>query len=160
VASGTSSFEHEVRIRARPETVFSYFTDPARLTSWMGSQATLDPRPGGVCRIAMEREIGATAMSGEFLEVTPFSRVVFTWGWEAEVFQLPPASTQVEVSLEPEGEETVVRLVHSKLPPAAVEFHVAGWQHYCERLQVAAAGGDPGPDEWLSPGVATSDEEG
>jgi uncharacterized protein YndB with AHSA1/START domain len=159
MAGGTNSFEHEVRIRAKPETVFPYFTDPARLSSWMGSQATLDPRPGGVCRIAMDREIGSTAISGAFLEVTPFRRVVFTWGWEAEVFQLPPASTRVEVSLEPEGEETVVRLVHSELPSAALEFHAAGWQHYFERLKIAATGGDPGPDEWLSPGVDASAEE-
>jgi uncharacterized protein YndB with AHSA1/START domain len=119
----------------------------------MGSQATLDPRPGGVCRIAMERDVGATAISGEFVEVVPFSRVVFTWGWELEVFRLPPASTRVEVSFEPEGDDTVVRLVHSELPSAAVEMHVAGWQHYFERLKIAAPGGDPGPDAWVAPGV-------
>src|SRR4051794_33126100 len=48
----TSVVEHEVRVAARPETVFSYFTDPVKMVQWMGAEATLDPRPGGVCRIA------------------------------------------------------------------------------------------------------------
>jgi hypothetical protein len=42
-----TAVEHEVRIAARPDTVFPYFTDPALMTQWMGVRATLDPRPGG-----------------------------------------------------------------------------------------------------------------
>ena len=48
----TSVTEHELRVAARPETVFAYFTDPVKMVQWMGVDATLDPRPGGVCRIA------------------------------------------------------------------------------------------------------------
>ncbi len=40
--------EHEVRVAATPERVFDYFTDPAKMVMWMGIEATLDPRPGGV----------------------------------------------------------------------------------------------------------------
>src|SRR5213080_2708377 len=50
----TSATEHELRIAARPETVFGYFTDPEKMVQWMGAEATLDPRPGGVCRIAFQ----------------------------------------------------------------------------------------------------------
>ena len=38
--------EKEVRIEARPETVFPFFTDPAKMTRWKGRSAVLDPRPG------------------------------------------------------------------------------------------------------------------
>ena len=34
-------------IAARPETIFRYFTDPARFARWMGQGAVLDPEPGG-----------------------------------------------------------------------------------------------------------------
>ncbi len=152
--SVTRTAEHEIRIDAPPEGVFAYFTDPARMVRWMGSEATLDPRPGGICRVSFRRDIGEATVAGEFAEVVPFSRVVFTWGWEGELFGVPPASTRVEVSLIPEGSGTLVRLVHGELPEQAVEAHEAGWSHYLKRLSVAAAAGDPGPDEWIAPGMS------
>jgi uncharacterized protein YndB with AHSA1/START domain len=168
----TSVLEHEVRIEARPETVFAYFTDPARMVQWMGAEATLDPRPGGVFRITFEPPEavveymrnafglegegprrgagngGQNVVLGEFVEVDPYRRIVFTWGFERELFAMPPQSTTVEVSFTPEGKSTLVRLAHRRLPVAANGFHRAGWEHYLPRLVVAAGGGDPGPDPW------------
>ena len=69
--------ECEVRIAARPETVFSFFTDPDRMIQWKGIEATLDARPGGVYRVNIN---GRDVARGEYLEVTPHSRIVFTWG--------------------------------------------------------------------------------
>ena len=36
----------ERRIKARPHTVYSFFTDRDRWLSWQGVQAEIDPRPG------------------------------------------------------------------------------------------------------------------
>jgi uncharacterized protein YndB with AHSA1/START domain len=146
--SGTRAVEHEVRVEAGPETVFRYFTDPARMARWMGTSATLDPRPGGVCRLTMT---AGAIISGEFVEVVPYSRVVFTWGWEVEAFAVPPASSRVEVSLVPDGEATHVRIRHSELPAVAVAFHRAGWEHYGERLKAAVRGDDLDRDDWVVP---------
>ena len=142
---GTSVVEHEVRVEAPPETVFSYFTDPAKLVSWMGAEATLDPRAGGICRLKMNEVV---VMLGEFVEVEPHRRIVFTWGYEQELFSVPPQSTTVEVLFEPDGEGTWVRLYHRRLPdaPRVTAFHRGGWQHYFGRLAIAATGADPGPD--------------
>lgn len=135
--------ELERRIKARPETVFAYFTDPERYTAWMGVEAELDARPGGVYRVRVPQ--GFVAL-GTFTEVDPPRRVVFEWGWEGHP-GVPPGSTTVEVTLEPDGEETVVRMVHSGLPDDdEVEAHRAGWDRYLDRLVVAGGGGDPGPD--------------
>jgi uncharacterized protein YndB with AHSA1/START domain len=87
-------------------------------------------------------------MSGEFVEVDPPRRIVFTWGWEKEFFATPPQSTVVEVSLTPDGSGTLLRLVHRRLHPGAVVFHRAGWEHYLPRLTQAASGRDPGIDPW------------
>jgi uncharacterized protein YndB with AHSA1/START domain len=144
--------EHEIRIAASPETVFAYFTDPARMVQWMGTEATLDPRPGGVCRI---NPSGHAAMLGAFVEVDPPRRIVFTWGWEAETFSTPPQSTLVEVSLTPEDEDTVVRLAHRRLRPQAVGFHRCGWEHYLPRLALVASGADAGLDSWRDLEIAT-----
>ena len=137
--------EYETRIAASPETVFQFFTDPAKMVQWMGTEATLDPRPGGACRI---NPTGRAVMSGEFLEVDPPRRLVFTWGWETELFATPPQSTLVEVSLMPEGEGTLVRLVHRRIQPGALAFHRAGWEHYLPRLATAASGGELPADRW------------
>jgi uncharacterized protein YndB with AHSA1/START domain len=146
----TSVVEHEVRVAARPETVFAYFTDPKRMVQWMGAEATLDPRPGGVCRIvfrpAEPNPVGV--MLGQFVEVDPPRRLVFTWGWELELLAVPPQSTAVEVSFTPDGDDTIVRLVHRRLPAGTAAFHQAGWQHYLPRLVLVAGGADPGPDPW------------
>ena len=141
--SGTDAIEHEVWVDARPETVFAFFTDPQKLVRWIGVAATLDPRPGGMCRIAMA---GPAVMHGEFVEVVPSSRVVVTWGWEEKLFNVPPASTLVEVALAAERGGTRVRLTHSRLPDAARDFHRAGWDYFIPRLVMVATGKDPGPD--------------
>jgi len=155
---GTSVTEHEVRIAARPEVVFGYFTDPAKLVEWMGVEAVLDPRPGGVFRLVFQPappvlemlgglEPGeSNVVLGEFVEVVAHTRIAFTWGYEKRLFSLPPQSTAVEVSLEPDGEETILRLAHRRLPAEATDFHRGGWHHYLARLAVLAAGSDPGVD--------------
>ena len=72
--------EREVRIEASPEVVFQYFVDPARMVEWKGKDAALDARPGGIYRVSVtDRDIAR----GEYVEVVPHSRIVFTWGWEA-----------------------------------------------------------------------------
>jgi uncharacterized protein YndB with AHSA1/START domain len=134
--------EQEVWIAARPETVFAYFVDPVRMVRWMGDEATLEPRPGGTYRVVN----GAHVARGEYVEVVPHSRIVFTWGWEGAGHPLPPGASTVEVTLAPQGDGTLLRLRHSGLSAEMQGAHTQGWQKYLGRLVVAAAGGDPGPD--------------
>ena len=37
--------EHTIRISARPETVWRYWTDPERICDWWGASAELDRVP-------------------------------------------------------------------------------------------------------------------
>jgi uncharacterized protein YndB with AHSA1/START domain len=139
----------EREIKARPETVYSFFTDPAKWLSWQGVDATIEPVAGGVFRINVR---GDGYASGRFVELIPPRRVVFTWGWEHLGNAVPPGSSRVEVDLIPDetGTTTLVRLRHYGLPVDAGELHRAGWEHYLTRLQAVAGGGDPGPDPWLA----------
>ena len=137
--------EQSVRIDASPSTVFRYFTDPVRMRAWMGVDATADARPGGAYRVDVT---GCDVAVGEYVELVPDERVVWTWGFEGSA-EMPPGSTTVEVTLEADGDATVVRLRHRGLPtPERIRNHRAGWAHYLPRLAVAAAGGDPGRDPW------------
>jgi len=88
----------------------------------------------------------------DFVEIDPPSRLVYTWGWEGSDV-VPPGSSTVEVTLEPDGDYTIVRLVHRGLPGAdKVDLHTKGWEHYLSRLSIAASGGDPGPDSIATQG--------
>jgi uncharacterized protein YndB with AHSA1/START domain len=110
----------------------------------MGTSVQLDARPNGTFRINVN---GRDRSAGTFLELVPHSRIVFTWGWEDPALQIPPGATTVEVTLSPEADGTRVRLVHRGLAsPELRDAHRVGWQHYLDRLVVAAPGGDPGPD--------------
>jgi uncharacterized protein YndB with AHSA1/START domain len=141
-----TAVEREVRIAARPETVFEFFVDPQKMCEWKGRKADLDPRPGGTYRV----EINDQAIArGEFVEIEAPSRVVFTWGWEGQQsgeHAVPPGSSRVEVDLIPDGDGTLVRLRHLDLPEESREIHGQGWDLYLGRLSKAAAGEDPGAD--------------
>jgi uncharacterized protein YndB with AHSA1/START domain len=128
--------ERKIRINARPETVFAFWTDPSRMAQWMGRDIQLDPRPGGAMRIDYN---GADIASGEFVEVDPPSRIVLTWGWEAPGDATPPGASTVEVDFVPDGDGTILRLRHSGLVDEAVAGHAEGWDHFLAAL-VAAAG--------------------
>jgi len=99
----TEPIVHERQIDASPETVLAFFTDPEKLTRWLAIEATVDPRPGGICR---QTHVGVDGerflMRGEFVEVSPPSRLVFTWGFDNESVDVAPgASTGPREGLEP-----------------------------------------------------------
>ncbi len=146
-ASEADVIEREVRIAARPETVFAFLIDPGKMVRWMGMAALLEPRPGGTYRVAINERIVAR---GQYVEVVPHQRVVFTFGWERES-PVTPGSTTVEVTLIPDGDATILRLVHRGLPAHQTAVHTDGWKRYLARLVIAAAGGDPGPDPLAQP---------
>jgi uncharacterized protein YndB with AHSA1/START domain len=134
----TKPIVREIEIDATPETVFEFFTDPEKLTRWLAVEATIDPRPGGVNHQTHVADDGTRhLLRGEFVEVEPPSRVVFTWGFEGGEFA-PPGSSTVEVTLEPSGDGTALRLVHSGLPAESIDDHSAGWTTMLDRLAQAA----------------------
>lgn len=133
----------EILIDASPETIWPFLVEPERHVEWLGTVVDIDPRPGGHYRVLVN---GQHPSVGEYVEVVPLERVVFTFGWAEEGHPIPPGSTLIEISLHPEGTKTTVRLTHSGLPEDAISDHSNGWDGYLDRLAVRATGGDPGPD--------------
>jgi uncharacterized protein YndB with AHSA1/START domain len=138
------AIRRELFIEADPATVFAFLTDPDKLTRWMGTHCELDSQPGGVYLVNVN---GRDVARGAFEEVTPNSRIVYSFGWEGgAAFGVPPAATRIEIDLAPKERGTLLSFVHSGLPEPAIGPHTDGWTHYLGRLAIAAAGGDPGPD--------------
>lgn len=142
----TAVYERTIGIDASPETVWEFFVDPQKLMRWMGIDAELDPRAGGIYRCNV---IPGNTARGEFVEVDKPHRVVFTWGWDGND-TLPPGSSTVEVELTPEGDGTALRFVHRDLTTEQAASHAKGWDHYLARLEIAAGGGAPGDDPWVT----------
>ena len=134
----------EIMIDATPETIWPFLTDPTKHLEWMGTVVDIDPRPGGQYRVLVQ---GQHQGVGEYVEVVPLEKVVFTFGWDQEGNPITPGSSTVEISLHPEGTKTLVRLAHRDIPADAVADHTGGWDTYLGRLATVATGGDAGPDE-------------
>ena len=137
----------EVLIDAAPSTVFELLTDPELQKCWFGTEVELDPRPGGIYKALVA---GTHPALGEFVDVQPDEKVVFTFGWDEPGHPIPAGSTTVAITLLAEGSKTRVQLVHSGLPEDAVADHTFGWNHYLGRLAVVAEGGDVEPDREMS----------
>jgi len=120
-------------IKAPPEVVFPYFTDPALIVAWIGDQAELDPQPGGLFSL----DFGQVIARGHYVAVEPPHRVEFTWGIPGND-TLPPGGSTVEVVLTPAGDDTIVVLTHRGLPPTQIREHRAGWEKQLGQLRDAA----------------------
>jgi uncharacterized protein YndB with AHSA1/START domain len=134
----TRIVEQTLRIRARPETVWRYWTDPQRMCDWWGAAAELDARPGGICRIEMG---GGAVMRGEYLELVAHERIVFSFGWDPTegAPDIAPGSTRVEITLTPDAGDTILTLRHSGIPVDHADEHRSGWAHFLPLLAGAAA---------------------
>jgi uncharacterized protein YndB with AHSA1/START domain len=145
-----------VEVPKTPEIVFPYFTDPTKHVEWMGSQAHLEPTPGGIYALTMG---DGFAVGGTFLQVEPPHLLAFTWGWAPGAGRhvrtgpqpddlLPPGSSRVEVTLTADnGDATIVTLTHHDLTTddLRTNHHIA-WETYLQRLRTLLAGHDPGND--------------
>jgi uncharacterized protein YndB with AHSA1/START domain len=159
VMATTFMVEQSVQIAATPESVFPYFTDPARYVQWMGTEAKLEPVPGGVYRVLMGDGFRA---AGTFLQVSPPHTLAFTWGFadddaakhvkheQTEASSgsaIPAGGTLVTVALKAEDGGTRLTLRHQDLPNLELrDGHQVAWRTYLPRLVIRAEGGNPGAD--------------
>jgi uncharacterized protein YndB with AHSA1/START domain len=139
----SDTFRTSIEIEAPPEQVFDYFVRPELLVRWMGDVARLQAVEGWMFSV----DINGVLIRGHYVRVDRPRLLEIAWG-EAGNDAMPPGATNLRVSFEARGGSTRVEIVHSGLVPAEAAKHAIGWPHFVERLGVAAAGGDPGPDPW------------
>jgi uncharacterized protein YndB with AHSA1/START domain len=134
VSGDAGAIEREIFIAAPPEAVFGFLTDAQWMAHWLGSLQQLDPQPGGVFQVEVSP---GNIARGEYAEVVPFRRVVFTWGWHSlrpGLAALQPGTSLVEIDLEPQDDGTRLRLRHSRLPDGLRPIHRERWSVYLDRL--------------------------
>ena len=146
--------ERELFIAASPGRVYELLTDAGLLTEWMAPEADVDLRIGGHIRWT---HLNGDSVIGNFVELVPARRVVFTFGWERPDIAVPPGSTTVEIDLRPVPGGTHLSLVHRGLTGPMADAHAGGWTNYLTRLAGLAEGRDPGPDPLAGERVPAAD---
>ena len=130
------------RTLAHPrEKVFAAWTDPTLVSRWFAPSDDftvvvdrLDPRVNGEYRIEMRHSDGRVhIVVGKYLEVTPPSRLRFTWAWESDPSK---GDTVVTIELANKGGGTELVLTHERFPSEeSRDKHQHGWTGCLDRLE-------------------------
>ncbi len=123
------------------ETVYRAFTDPEVLSKWWGPKGVtcqavdMDVRPGGRYHLEMLSPEGNThILDGEYREVTPSSRLVYTWTWG--MGPLAGHETLVTLEFNDRGGATELVLTHEMLvDEEARDLHGKGWSSSLDCLE-------------------------
>jgi len=118
-------------LRAPRRLVFEAWTRPELMTRWFFPDAawtanvTSDLRVGGRYELAMRDADGGDHLQfGEYREIVPVSRLVFTWNCP----ELAVVESVVTVELVERGEQTEIVLAHELPPdPNIRQGHEQGW---------------------------------
>lgn len=135
-------------IRAKRERVFEAWTKPELLAQWLvppedwTARSRADVRIGG--KYEQEMIVGMSEDTcshgfkpgevlmhhGEYLEVTPPEKLVFTWNSPAV------QNTRVTIELKDLGDSTEIWLTHELLPSEeALQSHEGGWNGAFVKLE-------------------------
>ncbi|WP_280152303.1 SRPBCC domain-containing protein [Piscinibacter sp. XHJ-5] len=122
-----------------PENVWRAWTEPQALSHWFGTgrpgsvtEAQVDLRVGGRYRIVSTQPGAETHdVSGEYLEVLPHVRLVFTWAWRST----PERVSRVSIDFVPQDGGTRLRFVQDRFfDDEARIAHERGWKPAFEQL--------------------------
>jgi uncharacterized protein YndB with AHSA1/START domain len=127
------------RLAAPPEKVYAAWTQPAQLVKWFGPdsgpvlRAETDVRVGGRFHVVFRTEDGEEHdVSGTYQEVVLNQKLKFTWQW----ITLPERQSLVTIPIKPEGEGSMLTLIHEQFfDEAARDGHERGWTGCLDKLE-------------------------
>ena len=141
-ASEKLSLEIKRFINAPRDRVYAAWTDPAQLRQWFGPEKVqtrnliADARVGGKFRWDLTNSEGEKMTClGEYRELQPGKKIVFTWQWDDdEDWENHTSVVTVELSDRDNGTE--LRLIHEQLPnEASRDGHTEGWNSALDKLE-------------------------
>ena len=122
-------------INASRQCVFDAWTQPEHLKNWWRANPTwhteiaeVDLQVGGKYRLGMRdpEQEGPFVCFGQFVEITPPEKLVYTWSWETPGMDV--GETLVTIEFVEKGESTELVLTHERFPNAeAAGKHTEGW---------------------------------
>ncbi len=127
------------RFKAPPAKVYAAWTDPEKMSRWMGPAdvqtviAECDVRVGGRYAVKMVTSSGEEHdVCGVYREIVPNEKLVFTWAW----LTTPERESLVTVTFKDDNGGTLMTLLHEQFfDEDARDRHNAGWTGTMERLE-------------------------
>jgi uncharacterized protein YndB with AHSA1/START domain len=137
-----TSLEIRRVIKAPRDRVYAAWTDPAQMKQWFGpvdvktNNLVVDARVGGEFRWDLTNADGEEmTMLGEFRELQPGRKIVFTWQWQDDEDWADHVSV-VTVNLSDRDGGTELRLTHEDLPnEQSRDGHNRGWDSALDKLE-------------------------
>jgi uncharacterized protein YndB with AHSA1/START domain len=133
-------------INAPRARVYAAWTDPGQLKQWFGPEGiktdelVAEARTGGQFRWELRNPEGERmSVRGEYQELQPEKKIVFTWQWEDdEVWEDHVSVVTVELSDREGGTE--LSLTHEQLPnEKSRDGHDGGWNSALNKLETFLA---------------------
>ena len=129
-------------INAPRNRVYAAWTDPAQLKQWFGPEKVqtrdliADARAGGEFRWDLINSEGEKmTIRGEYRELHPGRKIVFTWQWDDDETWKNHISV-VTVELADDDGGTELRLTHERLPnEESRDGHNEGWNSVLHKLE-------------------------
>jgi len=141
---GTAKLSVEIKrfIKAPRDRVYAAWTDPVQMRQWFGPEQVhtreliADARVGGKFRWDLNNAEGEKmTCCGEYRELQPGKKIVFTWQWEDDEDWENHISI-VTVELDDAGAGTELRLTHEQLPnEQSRDGHTRGWNSALDKLE-------------------------
>ena len=120
----------DARYGAVPRRVFNAWLDPDIAGKWLFATATrpiasveIDARVAGPFRFVERREGSRVEHTGEYIEIVPHRRLVFSLALDDR----PRVLTRVSVEIEPRGVGCQLSLTHENVPSDQVDATEARW---------------------------------
>jgi uncharacterized protein YndB with AHSA1/START domain len=147
----------ERQLHAPLEDVWAMWTEPEHFAAWYGPTgasiriANFDVRVGGQRLVCMEVDGMRMWFGGEFLEVAPLERLVYTEFMADEdgapradmVPEGHPATTEVHVQLTADGDTTTMTMTHVGI--ASDSPGASGWTMAFDKLDAHLSAHAPRP---------------
>jgi uncharacterized protein YndB with AHSA1/START domain len=102
---------------------------------WDTPVADVDLRVGGQLRIVMRSPDGEEfGGGGEYREITPPTRLVFTWAWDRPDVATGVQLVEIDFTEHANGTTTVVMINHGLVDDQSRESHREGWEGSFDNL--------------------------
>lgn len=111
------NFKKYFIIPATPEELYKALTTEITIRLWTGDLVEIDPREGG------EFSLWDGAITGRFIEMQPYSKIVQEWYFGEQEEQ-----SIVTLKLHEHKKGTSLEVNHTNIPDDAYDELVAGWE--------------------------------
>lgn len=143
VDRGKATMMFQRRLPHPPAVVWKAITDPAELSKWHLTEASVDGRVGGSVRL--NRAAQHFEVTGKVLTWDPPRVFEHEWKVAPGPFSLTGEDSIIRWELRPDGEGTVLILSHRNLTRKFASVYIAGTHAFLDRLE-AQLNGRPLPD--------------